>query len=160
MIGTELAHFRITAKLGQGGMGKVYLAEDSKLKRRVALKMLPEEMSSNREALERFQREAEAVAALNHPNIVHIYSIESAGDLNFLTMELVEGETLGELTPSGGLTLDRFFEVALAGLARCGGVLGALGQPERAARLLAAGDAQLVPSVRANSPPIKLKSTR
>jgi len=109
----ELEHFQITAKLGQGGMGEVYLAEDSKLKRRVALKVLPEEMSSDRERLERFQREAEAVAALNHPNIVHIYSIESAGDLNFLTMELVEGKTLGELTPGGGLAVDRFFEVAV-----------------------------------------------
>ena len=113
LIGTELEHFQITAKLGQGGMGEVYLAEDSKLKRRVALKVLPEEMSSDRERLERFQREAEAVAALNHPNIVHIYSIESAGDLNFLTMELVEGKTLGELTPGGGLALNRFFEVAV-----------------------------------------------
>ena len=70
MIGTTLAHYKILSKLGEGGMGEVYLAEDTKLKRKIALKMLPPEMASDPSRLERFQREAEAVAAMDHPNIV------------------------------------------------------------------------------------------
>lgn len=108
-----MLHYHLVEKIGEGGMGEVYLAEDLKLKRRIALKVLPEGMSLDVERLGRFQREAEAVAALNHPNIVQIYSIESAGNLNFLIMELVEGNTLDDLTPQCGLTLDLFLEVAV-----------------------------------------------
>src|SRR5437870_3936707 len=103
VIGRTLNHFKILERLGKGGMAEVYLAEDNKLKRRVALKVLPEEMASDPARLERFQREAETIAALNHPNIVTIYSVEEAEGVRFLTMELVEGETLTELIPSDGM---------------------------------------------------------
>jgi non-specific serine/threonine protein kinase len=93
-------------------MGEVYLAEDTKLRRKVALKVLPEDMASDPERLERFKREARAVAALNHPNIVTIYSVEEVEGVHFLTMELVEGKTLADLVPAKGLKLDRFFELA------------------------------------------------
>jgi len=112
MIGTTLAHYSITAKLGQGGMGEVYRAEDTKLGRDVALKILPPDMAADRNRLERFRREATTVAALNHPNIVTIFSVEVVEDIHFLTMELVEGKTLDALLPSGGFTLERFFDLA------------------------------------------------
>ena len=113
MIGTTLSHYNIVSMLGEGGMGEVYLAEDTKLKRKVALKVLPAEMAENEHRLERFQREAEAVAALNHPNIVHIYSVDEADGVHFLTMELVEGKPLGDLIPPQGMGLDDLFEIAV-----------------------------------------------
>ncbi|MGB5816405.1 MAG: serine/threonine-protein kinase, partial [Thermoanaerobaculia bacterium] len=113
MIGKTLSQFRITARLGAGGMGEVYLAEDTKLKRRVAIKVLPEEMATDPQRLERFQREAEAVAALNHPNIVAIHEVGEADSIHFLVMELVEGRQLGEVIPGGGLSLDKLFGYAI-----------------------------------------------
>ncbi|MGB5814779.1 MAG: protein kinase, partial [Thermoanaerobaculia bacterium] len=99
-------------RLGEGGMGVVYLAEDIKLKRKVALKMLPVEVAGDQGRLERFRREAEALAALEHPNIVTVYSIEESDLGPFLTMELVEGKSLKEVIPKGGLDLDSFFDIA------------------------------------------------
>jgi Tol biopolymer transport system component len=94
-------------------MGEVYAAEDTKLQRRVALKLLPPEMAGDPERLQRFQREARAIAALNHPNVVTIYSVEEADGVQFLTMELVEGKTLGDLIPEGGLPLEELLRLAV-----------------------------------------------
>ena len=112
MIGTTLAHYRITAALGAGGMGEVWRATDTKLGREVALKILPAEMATNPERLDRFEREARAVASLNHPHIVTIFSVEEADGLRFLTMELIEGPSLDKLIPEEGLELEAFFELA------------------------------------------------
>jgi len=116
-IGQVLGHYCIVSHLGSGGMGEVWEAEDTKLKRRVALKVLPARVSGDSERLERFQREAETVAALNHPNIVTIYSVEQVVAANgetvhFLTMELVVGKTLAALQPAGGFLLPDFFDIA------------------------------------------------
>ena len=113
MIGQTLSHYKILDKLGEGGMGAVYLAEDLELNRKVALKVLPKEMASDPERLSRFKREAKAVAALSHPNIVTIYSVEDSDEGRFITMELVEGKSLEELITPQGLPIDQFFTVAV-----------------------------------------------
>ena len=113
MIGETLSHYKITGMLGEGGMGVVYRAMDSELGREVALKLLPPEMADDPKRLGRFRREAKAVAALNHPNIVTIHSIESVEETHFLTMELVEGESLDHIIPPGGLPLARVFDIAI-----------------------------------------------
>ena len=95
-------------------MGAVYLAEDTRLHRKVALKVLPAEMASNADRLARFEREAHAVAALNHPHIVTIYSVEEAGGTHFLTMELAEGTSLEMALPPGGLPLTKVFDIGIA----------------------------------------------
>ncbi len=95
-------------------MGAVFLAEDTKLHRKVALKVLPAEMASNAERLTRFQREAQAVAALNHPHIVTIHSVEEADGIHFITLELVEGDSLDHLLGPGGLPLPKVFDVGIA----------------------------------------------
>src|SRR2546427_1477528 len=97
--GKTLSHYRLLGEIGRGGMGVVYEAVDTSLDRRVALKILPAEATSDPDRLERFRREAKAVAALNHPSIVTIYSVEVAEGIHFLTMELVSGKTLHELIP-------------------------------------------------------------
>jgi len=99
MIGRTLAHYRITAAIGAGGMGEVYRATDQKLGREVALKMLPAEMAASPERLERFRREAKALAALAHPGVVSVYSVEEADGVHFFTMQLVEGEPLDRIIP-------------------------------------------------------------
>ena len=96
-IGAQLGHYRVLRQLGSGGMGTVYAAHDSRLDRQVALKLPRLEMSASGDRLALFQREARAAAALNHPNIVHLYSVEEADDLIFITMELVHGRSLREL---------------------------------------------------------------
>jgi len=95
--GTHLGRYEIRSKLGAGGMGEVYLAEDSELHRNVALKVLPSDVSSNRDRMRRFKQEATAAAALNHPNIAHIYEIGERDGTNFIAMEFVDGLTLRQL---------------------------------------------------------------
>ena len=95
------AHYRITAALGAGGMGEVWRATDTKLGREVALKVLPAEMAENPERLDRFRREATMLAALDHPGVVGVYSVEESDGLHFLTMQLVEGRTAGPADPGG-----------------------------------------------------------
>lgn len=113
MIGRTVAHYRVLEKLGEGGMGDVYLAEDTRLHRRVAIKTLPPATATDPEHLERFAREAKTLAGLNHPNIVTVYSVEEAGPERLLVMELIEGQTLAEVIPTGGLAEERFFELAI-----------------------------------------------
>lgn len=113
VIGSTLAHYKIIQALGSGGMGEVYIAQDTRLGRSVALKILLAEVAADPDRLARFEREARAVAALNHPNIVTVHSIERAGDVHFITMEYVSGQTLSAVTPSTGLPLKRFFSLAL-----------------------------------------------
>ncbi len=112
-VGQTLSHYRILRPLGAGGMGEVYLAEDSKLGRQVALKVLAHESARDPDRRARFEREARAVAALNHPGIVTIHSVEEDDGLLFLTMELVEGKTLSECIPPGGMTLAELLRLAI-----------------------------------------------
>jgi serine/threonine protein kinase len=96
MIGSRLGPYQITAKLGEGGMGEVWRARDTKLDRDVAVKLLPAAFSADPERLSRFAREAKLLASLNHPNIAAIYGLEESGGVRALVMELVEGPTLAE----------------------------------------------------------------
>jgi serine/threonine protein kinase/Tol biopolymer transport system component len=115
--GQQLLHYRLIEKIGEGGMGVVWKAEDTKLRRRVALKVLPEATAADPDRRARFEREARTVATLNHPNIVTLYSVEEAttpaGSVHFITMELLEGRTLTELLPRGGFPLERLLEIAI-----------------------------------------------
>jgi len=108
-----LSHYRILHKVGAGGMGEVFLAEDTRLKRKIAIKVLSTDTTEDSNRLARFKREAEMVAALNHPNIVTIHSVEEDEGVHFLTMEWVEGKTLGDLMAAGAMSLQRVFELAI-----------------------------------------------
>ncbi|MGQ0737319.1 MAG: protein kinase domain-containing protein [Acidobacteriota bacterium] len=110
--GTRLGRFQIVASIGAGGMGEVYRATDTKLGRDVAVKVLPAQLANDAERLARFQREARAIAALNHPHIVTIYSVDDADGVHFLTMELVEGQPLDRAIPECGLPADQILEIA------------------------------------------------
>ncbi len=114
MIGKILGHYKVTGLLGKGGMGEVYRARDTKLDRDVALKVLPAEVATDPDRLERFEREAKTVAALNHPHIVHMYSVEEDHSVRFLTMELVEGQGLDQILTTDGLPLPKVFEIGSA----------------------------------------------
>jgi Tol biopolymer transport system component len=113
MIGKTFGHYQIKAKIGKGGMGEVYRAHDTRLGRDVAIKFLPEATAADPERVARFEREARAVAALQHPNIVTIHSVETIEGHACITMELVDGPTLDALIPPNGMPLDKFFEVAI-----------------------------------------------
>jgi len=112
LIGTKLGPYEITAKLGEGGMGEVYRATDTKLERQVAIKVLPAAFVEDKERLARFEREAKLLAQLNHPNIAHIYGMETSGEAHALVMELVEGPTLAERLESGPLPPDESLSLA------------------------------------------------
>jgi len=112
--GDRLGQYEILAPIGAGGMGDVYRAKDQRLGREVAVKVLPAGVAHNDDRLARFQREARAVAALNHPHIVTIFSVEEAGGVHFLTMELVVGQALDRLIPESGLPIGQIVEIASA----------------------------------------------
>ena len=114
MIGTSIGRYQILAELGRGGLGEVFRATDTKLGRAVALKVLPPEMARDADRLARFQREARAIAALNHPHIVTIHSVDEIDGIHFLTMELIDGESLAQLIPHDGLAVDRTLAIGTA----------------------------------------------
>ena len=113
VIGTQLGHYRLTALLGEGGMGRVYAAEDLRLRRQVALKLMPDALCGVPEHVERFQREARLLASVNHPNVITVHSVEEVDGRAFITMELVEGETLVQRVRPGGLPLDELLDIAV-----------------------------------------------
>jgi serine/threonine protein kinase/tetratricopeptide (TPR) repeat protein len=112
--GTHLGPYEVLAPLGAGGMGEVYRARDTKLNREVALKVLPQAMAADAERMARFTREAQVLASLNHPNIAQIYGIEESGGTRALVMELVEGRTLDQAIPHGGVSPSQFFDISTA----------------------------------------------
>jgi serine/threonine protein kinase len=112
LIGTQLGSYEVLSLLGRGGMGEVYRARDRKLKREVAIKTLPEEFSRDPERLARFQREAEALAALNHPNIAHVYGLEESANTRCIVMELVEGDTLQQRLTRGAIPVEEALMIA------------------------------------------------
>jgi serine/threonine protein kinase len=119
--GSTLAHYRIVSKIGAGGMGEVYLAQDTKLDRKVALKILPADLAANQDRMRRFVQEAKAAAALNHPNIAHIYEIGESDGVNFIAMEFIDGVTLREKIHQERTELRkllRFLQHAAEGLAK------------------------------------------
>src|SRR6476646_10611168 len=113
-VAARVGPYEILSKLGEGGMGEVFRARDTKLNRDVALKILPAAFARDADRLARFRREARAVAALNHPHIVTIFSIEEHDDVPFMTMELIEGCTLDQAIPRERLSLARFLDIAIA----------------------------------------------
>ena len=113
MIGQTLRHYQILDAIGSGGMGEIYLAEDTQLGRKVALKVVPEATAADGVQLARFQAEARTLASLNHPNIVTIHAVEEVDGVHFLAMEWVKGQTLDALIPVGGLPLSNLLHIAL-----------------------------------------------
>ena len=112
MVGKEILHYRIIEKLGEGGMGVVYLAEDTKLERKVAIKFLPRHIATKKDECERFKIEAKAAAAINHTNIAHIYAIEEADDEMFIVMEYIDGQELKEKISKSPITIDEAIKIA------------------------------------------------
>ncbi len=112
MVGTTISHYKIIEKIGQGGMGEVYLAEDTTLDRKVALKFLPEEMQQDATARKRFLREAKSAAALDHPFICKIYEVGEEEEKSFISMEYIRGTTLQEKLGEGSLPLRNVLETA------------------------------------------------
>jgi len=112
--GSSLGHYRVVDKLGEGGMGAVYRAEDMRLKREVAIKVLPPELATDQERLARMEREAQVLASLDHPNIAAIYGLEQANGVRFLVMQLAEGQTLADRLAAGPIPLEEALPIALA----------------------------------------------
>jgi len=113
MVGTTISHYKVLEKIGQGGMGEVYRATDTKLNRDVALKILPEQFASDSQRMGRFQREAEVLASLDHPNIGQIYGIEEASQTKALVLQLIEGPTLAEKIAQGPIPVEEALKIAL-----------------------------------------------
>ncbi len=111
--GTLLKHYRILSRLGEGGMGVVYRAKDTRLGRTVALKVLPEHLAASEDHLRRFEREARAASAINHPGIATLYDFDREGDTTFLSMEYVEGKTLREVLEGPSLSMPRLLDCVI-----------------------------------------------
>ena len=113
MVGNTISHYKVLEKIGEGGMGEVYRATDTKLNRDVALKILPQQFASDSQRMGRFQREAEVLASLDHPNIGQIYGIEEAGQTKALVLQLIEGPTLAERIAQGPIPVEDALKIAL-----------------------------------------------
>src|SRR6187455_698419 len=110
--GARVGPYQVTSSLGEGGMGQVYRARDTKLNRDVALKVLPDSFANDPERLARFTREAQTLAAINHPNIAHIHGFEETGGVRAIVMELVEGDDLSQRIARGAIPLDEALPIA------------------------------------------------
>nr|MBA3601689.1 serine/threonine protein kinase [Acidobacteriota bacterium] len=111
--GQQIGHYKIRSAIGAGGMGEIYLAQDTRLERRVALKILPEKFTADSDRLNRFVREAKSASALNHPNIITIYEIGEIDGTNFIATEFIEGETLRDRLTGGKMPLDELLSIAV-----------------------------------------------
>src|SRR6516162_10089694 len=113
VTGTRLGGYEILSLIGQGGMGEVYRARDARLNRSVAIKVLPSHVAADHDRLARFEREAQVLASLNHPNIAHIYGVDDSSGTPALVMELAEGPTLADRIANGPIPIDQAVKIAL-----------------------------------------------
>src|SRR6266536_542366 len=112
-IGAEVNQYKVVARIGAGGMGEVYLAKDMRLKRNVALKLLNAEVTKNEDWVRRFEQEARAASALNHPNIITIYEVGQTGESHFISTEFIEGETLRQHLKQNPITITEVLDIAI-----------------------------------------------